>query len=254
MKCNRRPRELSRMWPSETRAGLLGDHSARIGYGSGSARKRQRLAYHFMMHEPRLRILQCTLEHDLNVVRVDVPSMRESPPMIRTDAEKEMFVRNAPANVDGLLIVLREPRDGDDGDVTYCELLLKSEVQKRCKFTTWSYPTVQELPFDITPPTEYRVYDFVIPKGTLLYHAPTQEPYKDKSAAAADQMRVEGGGPHDHVIYFGLRPVECFSRYTKLIEQRQRQGMERGINILEQHGRNPQLEEQLDFKRHMGME
>lgn len=220
---------------------------------SASTWEDQRLAYHFMLHTPRLRIFQCKLEHDLNVIRVNVPSMSESPPMIQTDAAKEGFVRNAPAKVHGLLIVLREPTEGED--VSYCELLLKSEVEKKCKLTTWSYPTVQELPLDITLPTEYKVYEeFIIPKGTILYHAPTQEPYKDKSAAATDQMRVAGRGPHDHAIYFGLRPVECFSRYTKLIEERKKRVMERGLCILEQHGRNRQLEEQLCFKQCMGLE
>lgn len=232
------------MWLSEARAALLGTQKYQK-YASAS--KKRRLGYHEILHEPRLRIFECIADRDLRVVRVDVASMTEVPLMISNDQEKEAFVRSTPDEIDGLLIVLRELVEEDEY-IAYCELILKSEVKKSCKMTTWSFPTVQELPLGIQPPEIYQVHrDFVIPAGTTLYHAPQQVPYKDKNASMYDKERVEGAKA-DHVIYFGLRPVECFSRYTKLIQERKNQAFERGMQILKQVGRSKELEDTLDFE------
>ena len=215
----------------------------------------QKRAYGLLVRDPSITILTCRLTRDITVVRVDVPNPHEGiPEMIASDKQKERFVATSPDYIDGMLICISQRDAPDEEKYTYCELLLKASVAKTCYYTRQS-PSCTELPFDMKD--EYAVVkDFVIPKDTRLYHAPKQTGFgspAERNATgkaiigdpAFTNIRYLGTNRIDPVVYFGLRPSECFARYNDYIRGRKRAREDKAFEILQKVGRNRQFERKL---------
>lgn len=208
----------------------------------------QRLAYHFIKANPRLHLLECRARQDLRVVSVQASSLHQTPDMIKTDRAKEDFVRQMPDHLHGLLIVVRNGKDS-----VYCELLLKSHIAKDCKWTTPSSPANVDLPLGIKPPTTYQLGEKVVPAGTVLYHAPSQRMVRSATSPEAVKMYknylkkgVEGEGyPTNRVVYFGLRPLECFTRYRTDLDAEQERLFQKGVKILKKTGHNKAMRQKI---------
>lgn len=180
---------------------------ARPSYRSSSSAKRKALAKALIQHVPRVILLKCTAERDIRVLRVNSVTGPASPPF-DTDEHKETMARRAPH--DGIMMVYAV-----SPVIAFCEVILKSEVKKECSWESVAIGGEDlPLPLDIAPPQKNELIDnFIIPAGTVLFHAPKQR-FTDGADRNQEKRRVEGA-VDTHVVYFGLRPGESKARYSE---------------------------------------